>query len=263
MNRIDISQIVDPNKEQPFTAKSLEFLQNNTQEQNEIIMAALIGSSYASNIPYILSGCTGSVTTYTAGYVMFGGEIYPINAASAAANNPVQYELVTTPDPVADPIVFTDLTPGNVHNIKKYTELLSAGTGDFTSAQFVYLDKTKTQTALSPYATTTSGQEVVTGATFTAKYGKKYKITYQSDAYFAVSTGGCGFTVKIRNTTAGVTLATNQSGIGITAGIVDFPINISTLLTSFTPGDVINVTIQRSNANDVLLQYINFIVEEY
>lgn len=56
MNRINTSFIVDPNIQQPFTGRSLKFLQDSVENQLAYALIGLIGESYSAAIPYALYG---------------------------------------------------------------------------------------------------------------------------------------------------------------------------------------------------------------
>ncbi len=139
MNKIKISDIVDPNIQQGFTGYSVDFLQKASAEQIKNIILALIGSTYDATKVYILWGCvrTGAAdgagsgsAAVSAGAVFFNGEAYTVDAfatANIAGNNLYSAE-ATTDDATADPCPFSDGISRSVHNVRKWL-VAQAGSG--------------------------------------------------------------------------------------------------------------------------------------
>lgn len=144
MNNIDITQISDPSRQQPFTGKSLEFLQNATKEGLLALVTCMIGSGYDSSKAYVLYGGDAYGTNqYRAGYILWAGELYYTEGkltTTAFVNVPVMTITVTN-DAVADPLTFTDGSLKNVHKIRRL--VLSdalAGSGTFNLSAAIYIN---------------------------------------------------------------------------------------------------------------------------
>ena len=124
MKRIKISDVLDPSIAQPFTSESLSFLQDNTKEMLYQIMGAL--NNGTAGTYQILWGCVetddgaGTHFSCTAGAIMDDeGEIYAVPAANAVEITVAsQFDRITSNDPTADPVTFTDNVSRNVHNIR-------------------------------------------------------------------------------------------------------------------------------------------------
>lgn len=166
-NEIDISQIIDPSVQQPWTGPSLEFLQNSINEKVGALGLALTGP-ITGGVPYVLSGCIGSGGTYSAGYILFNNSIYAVSAAASFTNTPVQYIVNTSYDAIADPLIFSDGSVHNVHQIITFKAVDQATAGVFNSNQFVYVTA-KAQPVAAQTNPSTSG----TGATVTLKFANE------------------------------------------------------------------------------------------
>jgi hypothetical protein len=125
MNNIDVSQISDPLVEQGFTGPSLKFLQDAQREIFSALgqMQALIRTgAYNILTPYALFGCVdtvaGAVHTITAGAIYFIGEVYifPGKVVTVAGGQVVEGSVNTTPG-LPDPMIFSDNSTKNVHNV--------------------------------------------------------------------------------------------------------------------------------------------------
>lgn len=129
MKRIITSNITDPSIQQPFTGKSLEFLQDSIKENDFSLIAQILnarGLTYSASTPYKL--WQEGATSYS--FVLFGGEIYymdenvPLGANIAILNN--------SNDPVADPVTFSDGVSRSVHHRRRITQTVGTlGTGLF------------------------------------------------------------------------------------------------------------------------------------
>lgn len=120
MRKIDVSQIVDPSIQQPFTGLSLEFLQDGNSQMVYAICQSIIknsGRAYSTSVPYLFS-LTSNAGFTSDGVVFFNGELYVMTENTASYD----YAIVdTTPDPIADPVLFTDAINRNVHNNRYLT----------------------------------------------------------------------------------------------------------------------------------------------
>lgn len=110
MRYIDTSFAIDPTTQQPFTTKSLDFLQIGTIELVNAICNNLIysnGLTPTSGVPYLIDSAIAGGSKA----IFFNSKIY-ITVATLTGYAHID----TTPDAVADPLLFTDLVNRNVHN---------------------------------------------------------------------------------------------------------------------------------------------------
>lgn len=141
MNNIDTTQASDPNKRQPFSVKSLKFLQDATKEIFNAAAAALIGDSISGAIGYIFYSGRMTGTVIASAYVYFGGEWYEMTGDDTAGYSNVPVIVAdTTNDATIDPITFTDSSTGSVHKIRKLKvvdQVSGTGLFDYSAAVFV------------------------------------------------------------------------------------------------------------------------------
>lgn len=120
MNKIDTTQATDPLKRQPFSVKSLNFLQNATLDAVFGVAAALVGDSLVGTKGYIFLGCADSGTVIDNGYFLYQGEIYQFTGGNYSAYSNTRVVIAdTTNDMSVDPITFTDSSTGYVHKVRK------------------------------------------------------------------------------------------------------------------------------------------------
>lgn len=171
MKKIDTSPIA-PGIGYPFSKNKLNFLQQAYQEPFAHLAQSRIGNTPSSTLGYILYGCvktliSGSNYSFTAGAIYFNGEIYPVAAISTITLTAAFILKITdVADPVADPTIFTDLSPHNVHRVR--TLVISSATlnsGDLNYDDLVFLINKSTAYALTAKAYNPSA-EVVGGFTF-------------------------------------------------------------------------------------------------
>lgn len=144
MKQIDTTQIVEPNILQPFTGRSLKFLQGILTDTLIGLFRGLIGSTYNTSVPYAIQGLgfTGSVSLPTAvftGWIFFNDELYQcLGNGTPFAVGPV-FNVSITQDPTADPLLFTDGNNRNVHNIRNLAVTdATPGSGLFNLSDVVY-----------------------------------------------------------------------------------------------------------------------------
>lgn len=116
MKQIYTGYVVDPSIQQPYTAKSVDFLREGDREMVSVLCRNIIsnrGLTYQSTIPYYISGTTGLVGFSSDGAIFFNDELYIMRENTAGLD---YCYIDTTPDPVADPVMFTDSISRNVHN---------------------------------------------------------------------------------------------------------------------------------------------------
>ena len=125
MKTLSIAAISDASQ-MPLKKGTLQFLQDAHKETMASSWKALIGAQYSPAVVYVIGGGvnTGQTPNYiiTAGSVFFNGEIFDFDAANFTATTPnvAVFNIVQTQFTVdADPVIFTDKTVRNIHNIKK------------------------------------------------------------------------------------------------------------------------------------------------
>jgi hypothetical protein len=180
MEEISISQISDTNKQQPFTGKSLQFLQNAIRKDEAGIIEALVTKivgSYSLTVPYVISGCvlSDSNKDVTAGTLFYGGKFYETTSVNGTTNV-ARFIKTKSQDATADPITFSDSSTGSVHDIYKYVPTDVASGGDFVATDLVYLVQASNDVTVVT-TNTSNGQtidvSIVSGSPF----------TYNNDVY--------------------------------------------------------------------------------
>jgi len=174
-NKISTSFVTDPSIQQPFTAKSLDFLQNRISEDIRGIVYNMIGENlygYSGVAGVAVSGCdkSGGGNTIFNGWIYYSGELYYFPGAMGLlsySNVPV-IVLDETNDGTIDPVTFSDLIPRSVHKIRrlKVVDQLS-GTGLFDLNNLGKIIHYQEVTPTN-FANTGAIAESVTGATFTS-----------------------------------------------------------------------------------------------
>lgn len=156
MNTIIISPLAaDPNRQQPFTAPSLTFLQASTKEVVSNILQGVMPNGYDPTKVYILYGCvnstSGSTFTISAGAVFYNGEVYRVDAVTfTSPGGQTAVAKIVTTNPTPDPILLKDGTSVSVHNVINVV-IASAvsGTGISDFIGFVSSSFTEIQTDTS------------------------------------------------------------------------------------------------------------------
>lgn len=191
MKRIITTDILDPSIQQPITGNSMDFLQDGTKEITVALAKSLIGNSYDVAIPYVIHGLLPYGTNqYQEGYVLFNNEIYFSAgkvSVTAFVNVPVM-TITLTNDATADPVVFTDGLPYNVH--KNRTLVLSdaaSGSGTFDLSTAVYVNRLITAATPTTVAYDLALAVVVGGVTFTTKTSRYTKTATGFKMYFTAT----------------------------------------------------------------------------
>lgn len=148
MKRINTSFASDPYIQQPFTTKSLDFLQNGNKEIIAGLCVNLIENTdggYNETIPYLISSIPIPSTIFSNYYVFFNGELYiaPDNVGLLYA------KINTAPDVTADPLLFTDSINRNVHD-NRYIEYTNTLSGSLFAVANVRDIRRKTPLTLTP-----------------------------------------------------------------------------------------------------------------
>lgn len=144
MRHINTGYISDPLIQQPFTGPSLDFIQRANIDTIEALVSALSPYYYGTGEWIKLVGCIKSFdgTDYniTEGWMcnLNDMKIYYLAPYFGPLVNTFVLKKLTTQDPTADPLLFTDNVSRNVHNIETiYIDDAASGTGlqDFDSVK--------------------------------------------------------------------------------------------------------------------------------
>jgi hypothetical protein len=142
MNKIITTDIADPLIQQPFTADSLDFLQDANKEMVKAHGLSAIGKIYDPTKYYILSGLYPYGTNqYSEGYVFFAGELYYCagKTTTTAFSNIAVLTLVES-NASFDPVTFSDGTTHSVHKIRRFNlidTVSGGGTVDLEDCIFI------------------------------------------------------------------------------------------------------------------------------
>lgn len=278
MKRISVSQISDPDKLQPFTGYSLDFLQTASDDNIAGIIEALVTKilgAYSLTVPYVISGCvlSDSNKDVTAGTLFYGGKFYETTSVNGTTNV-ARFILTKTQDATADPITFSDSTTGNVHDIYKYVATDAASGGDFIATDLIYLsnvtgklinevNSTTQNTTSTSFADLTSG----TASTYTTPNDGKtrtFLITYKGVCKFSGSAGDGG-RARIYNATSSTVLDTSQSYMDIVGTDVDLAIMgiYCQKIASLAPNTTIKIQIaSTTNLGGIDFENNSFIMVE-
>ena len=271
MNIIDTSLISDPSKQQPFLGGSLAFLQNASKEMVTAICRGLMGEgnyTLSTTKGVIISGCkiTAGGDTISSGYIYFNGELYYMAGATgmlAYSGVPVVTALNSYLSP--DPITFSDLSTGNVHQQRRLQvgdNLSGSGLFDLADIITPFL---KTQIVVSTFTTSAGSEQDVTGATFTTPSTgtRNYKITFTGDNYGAAATvtvTGATYKLKQAGSTVHTINPTGITGDGATAARI--PVAMVKILTDVPASTIIKITATRNTSGNQTIENGNFIIEE-
>lgn len=210
MKKIDTTQIVDPTSQQPFTGKSLNFLQESILEVMGAAIKAKIGKNYSATTLYVLDRCKKTAAVIDNGYVFYGGEIFTFIGAdtTAYANVPV-IKFQQPYDSAIDPVLFSDGVNKYVHELPQlYVDNGVSGStsyGDYDSIVFV---NGAYDTLVTPAdINVPAGLLKIVGSEWTSPVGVKcnVKVTVECTAEVAWATNGrLGMALNVTDdTTAG------------------------------------------------------------
>jgi hypothetical protein len=279
MEVISISQISDPNKQQPFTGLSLEFLQNALRKDDagiiETLVTKIVGS-YSLTVPYVISGCvvTDSNKDVTAGKIFYGGKFYETTSVNGTTNV-ARFILTKTQDATADPVTFSDASIGSVHDIYKYVPTDVASGGDFTATDLVYLATSNSKDYANKYFATgftvssgtytlfTDGVTPLTYTTPNDGITRLYKIEYKGIYVTSSGVADSSARVRIRNTTASTTLDEGRVGKSNfdTTAVPTGSVYLNTGVISILPNTTINIEGQQV-ADNTTFEFNRLIVTE-
>lgn len=276
MNKIDTTQIVDPTSQQPFTGRSLQFLQEGLQDALNALGRGLVGADYNTSTVYVLNGLemTGVNNDVANGYVFYNQELWLVEGATntAAFIDGVVLIQSTPIDPAYDPVVFSDGVPKNVHNIRRLQvvdQLPGSGVADYNQLVFVNRSKFTYKTgALQTTASASITNFSLTGGNYFSPSTRRVnlKVTFTASISFNLANSSNeGGNVWLRNFTASTNLGScfkyfwsNSSSDVSTADSICF----TTYLTNVAPNTEIGLRFQRVGTNNVTLQGVNLIIEE-
>lgn len=141
MKKIITTDVSDPTIGQPFTASSLDFLQDAIRVVALNLSAGIRTTSNPGSRELILWGCevtdlgSGNFSCSAGAIMDTFGEIYEVDAvASTPITTFASFDRVTTNDPTADPLTFTDGIARNVHKIRKATYVDNSLVSDYIGA---------------------------------------------------------------------------------------------------------------------------------
>jgi hypothetical protein len=233
MNIIDTSLITDPSKQQPFLGGSLAFLQNASKEMIVGICRSIMGETLynsSGTVAVCMAGCdfNNTLDTVYNGYIFFNGELYYFagqTGLNSFSNDPVM--VLNTAYLSPDPITFSDLSTGNVHQQRRLqcTDAV-LGSGLFNLKDMKYVNSGIESTVTGLTATTSSASAMsIAGATYTTPKGitgltRKFKIRIQGVVICPSAAAGEGAIITIRNAT------TSTDVYSITIGTADLSASI-------------------------------------
>lgn len=276
MNKIDTTQIVDPTSQQPFTGRSLQFLQEGLQDALNSLGRCLAGADYNNSTVYVLNGLemTGANDDIANGYAFYNQELWLVEGATntAAFIDGVVLIQSTPIDPAYDPVVFSDGVPKNVHNIRRLKivdQNPGSGIADYNQVVFINRNKITAKTGtLQSTASASITNYSLTGGNYFSPSNRtvNLKVTFTASISFNLANSSNeGGNVWLRNFTGGTDLAScfkyfwsNSSSDVSTADSIGF----TTVLTNVAPSTEIGLRFQRVGTNNVTLQGVNLIIEE-
>lgn len=193
MKKLDVSAVSNSNG-LPVKSGTLQFLQDAYQEALNALAANLLGKSVDATKGYRLFGVqnSGSGQEYiiSAGAIFYNGEVFLVDAVTftaASGRVPVAQIITTQYTTAADPVLFTDGTERNIHNIRKirFVEgLPGAGIFDFGELlESGYIVKSEVVADL--------------GTAYTVKFDQERAV------YFQAATGNAVFTINLTNAIPG------------------------------------------------------------
>lgn len=214
MNKIITTAVVDPSIQQPFTTKSLDFLQNKDQVFADAIAKCLAPYSYDNGDPIVLAGCersgTGTPYTYAFGFVYWNNEIFAFDGGNATITTTDSFKLAVTNDPTADPLTFTDGIARNVHNIRKLVPVdTSVGGTAFLYSDLKFHSKWRSTENNNGVATSTA--EVSLASVSPSMKGNNVVLNF--NCYGQITgTGTSTFRIKKTGSTVKTITITNING---------------------------------------------------
>ena len=172
MKNINTSFVSDPSIQQPFTTKSLDFLQSGNKQALAIICRNIVknhGLTYSATVPYLLTiNMNSPIVPFNGdGTVFFNDEIYILQENTSSALYAV---IDTTPDATADPLLFSDLVNRDVHDNRYLTFTNTLAGSLFAIADIVDVSSTIFKPLI---ANQTTGLTVAISSTGTVKFANE------------------------------------------------------------------------------------------
>lgn len=274
MNRIYTGFVSDPNIQQPFTAKSLDFVQDSVKEQVKAVCYGKIGGSLAGYQQVtggaIISGCnySGSGNTIYNGFILWQDELYYFPGAMGLlsyTNVPVVV-LDEYNDVSIDPVEFSDNVFRSVHKVRRLKvvdQVSGSGLFDLSKLQGVIKETTVVGTA----TTTTSATAVaIPNASYTATRTIDIEITVTGritcTADGAAEQGGI---LTVQNLTTNAVLSQTAASVGATVPngqVYKFPASLTLVCRNVPAGTQIGAVIQRINNNNATIDNVYFTYKE-
>lgn len=202
MQIIDTSIVTDPNKQQPFLAPSLNFLQFGIRKVLNALAQGLYGNTIPSYI--IIYGCVqtdlgGGNFSYSEGWIYntSAEQIYFIPAVTTIASANPYVHLVTT-QASFDPVEFSDGTTYSVHTDYTYIFNTTSAGALFTFSQLVSSQSSQIYIVGGTGVAFGAGGSVATSTGDSLKYWKtKDGIVHIQGAFLAAGTNGLIFTLPV------------------------------------------------------------------
>lgn len=143
---IKTNSIVDPAIQQPFTGKSLAWLQQWGEDSTFYLVRSMLGDANYTAGAFAVQGVRNTginpVVNISNGAILYDGEFFVCDGLSTTltGSNVVIANVVETFDGTIDPITFTDGVPRSVHSVRKVvlTQGLT-GTGMFDYSTMVFI----------------------------------------------------------------------------------------------------------------------------
>ena len=143
MNRIITTDVLDPSIQQPFTARSLDFLQDTRDEAFRGLCTNIVGNDYNSGIGYKISGVNATGSVYSEGFIWYNNELFYCAGGNITGYaNPARLIVTVTNDGTADPLEFTDGVSRNVHNVNRLV-ISDVASGGILLSSLIGTTKTK------------------------------------------------------------------------------------------------------------------------
>lgn len=246
MNKIITTFVSDPTIEQPFTASSLDFLQDANKNIFAGIARALAGDEIYAQFTVLQGLVAYGTGNYTDGYVYLSGEIFYCAGKSnnvAFVNVPVLTTTITN-DPTADPLTFTDGNARNVHNVRNL--VLSdavSGSGTIDLSDLYYIQTLDKQWVTPTYLNSWIASTVSEGTKYSLT---KNKVVFKGGMKRATESAATMFTVGA----AYVPTVTRHVPCTILVGAVYIP---ATLIIAASTG---NVSVAHNAGSGVDITYL-------
>lgn len=278
MNNILTNLAVDPSKQQPWTVKSLNFLQVANKQAFEGVCRGLMGTNNynsSATVGVAVAGCEYVGTSFSAGYIFYAGELYYISPTSTAGfTNPPVIVNNFSFDPSVDPITFSDQTTGSVHQ-NRWLMVADQPTGLFTLASLIYIKGSDVKVApaqLDMAPLTTNGQLLdIPSTSFTVPNlgNRRYKITLSGVSLFTTA-GGAPDGAIVRMYSGATNVVSTESYVNVPAAAAPasyrFPFTLRFKTDVLAAGTVIKCAVQKQTGTSTQSHFLTnmyYTIEEY